>query len=129
MNTKHRMDTIKVLIVLSVLLQTLIVVLLLVVIKTNNKSNQRNNVSYLTVKIVDDKNANPTSDIDTILINSGHINISLDRGVYKKITGNTIDTLISEDEILGLYLDYFGVFGWKLLLKDQNTLFFSKQYT
>ena len=127
MSSKHTPNKIHILIGLFVVLQIIIVCLLSAEIIIQNKSNPSKGLSYLTVKIVDDKDENYASDMDSVLINSGHIDIALSKSMYQKSTGNTISASLTEDEILGLYLDYFGIFGWQLILKDQNTLFFSKQ--
>ena len=127
MSSKHTPNKIHILIGLFVVLQIIIVCLLSAEIIIQNKSNPSKGLSYLTVKIVDDKDENYASDMDSVLINSGHIDIALSKSMYQKSTGNTISASLTEDEILGLYLDYFGIFGWQLIFKDQNTLFFSKQ--
>lgn len=113
------------------LIQTIILGIIIVLFIFRIKQTQscyNTEVDYLIISIVDNSQSEETTpDLDNILLKGGYGVISLNKKTYSLLTGQELDNSIKENnQLIGHYFNYFGMFGWELKAINHEIYYFSR---
>lgn len=118
-----------VIVLLSVCLFCLVVLIVGLLLENQYSLSYQEEIQYLTVCLEKSIiNLSSLESLDSILINGGVIRIALSRdylvdlGMVKEME-NGVET---EIDYLNLFLNYVGAFGWRLVERNNDIFFFSR---